>query len=197
MIKDAIVNLTVGASRDVTADYAVWLAAAFGAHLSGIGFTYEAVVPGTVFGGVGADLIQAQREASLEATRTVVDSFEGGSLRPASRRKRMCSRQARWPPPTPSAGWRGVSISRSWPRPSRTGPPSRELIIEAVLFEFGRPVLIVPYIQKEGLKLDKYELGAPGRQPQRRPCGRATPCRFWRAPRAGGDRGRHRRCRQE
>ncbi len=81
MIKDAIVNLTVGAPRDVAADYAVSLAATFGAHLSGIGFAYEAVVPGTVFGGVAADLIQAQREASHKATRAAIDSFEAAVRR--------------------------------------------------------------------------------------------------------------------
>ncbi len=31
----------------------------------------------------------------------------------------------------------------------------QESIIEAALFESGRPVLVVPYIQKEGLKLDR------------------------------------------
>jgi nucleotide-binding universal stress UspA family protein len=31
----------------------------------------------------------------------------------------------------------------------------QELIIEAALFESGRPVLVVPYIQKEGLNLDR------------------------------------------
>ena len=29
------------------------------------------------------------------------------------------------------------------------------MIIEAALFESGRPVLVVPYIQKQGLKLDR------------------------------------------
>ena len=33
--------------------------------------------------------------------------------------------------------------------------PARELIIEAALFESGRPVLVVPYIQSGGLKLDR------------------------------------------
>ncbi len=31
----------------------------------------------------------------------------------------------------------------------------RDLIIEAALFESGRPVLVVPYIQRDGLKLDR------------------------------------------
>jgi nucleotide-binding universal stress UspA family protein len=37
--------------------------------------------------------------------------------------------------------------------PNRPAP--EELIIESALFESGRPVIVVPYIQKEGLKLDR------------------------------------------
>jgi nucleotide-binding universal stress UspA family protein len=34
-------------------------------------------------------------------------------------------------------------------------PAPEELIIETALFESGRPVVVVPYIQKDGLKLDR------------------------------------------
>jgi hypothetical protein len=41
MIKDVIVNLTVDASRDAAADFAISVARTFGAHLAGIGFAHE------------------------------------------------------------------------------------------------------------------------------------------------------------
>jgi hypothetical protein len=53
MIKELIVNLTVGADRDVAANYAISVASTFGGHLSGIGFAYEAVVPGMLRGPTG------------------------------------------------------------------------------------------------------------------------------------------------
>ena len=33
--------------------------------------------------------------------------------------------------------------------------PGRDMVIEAALFQSGRPVVVVPYIQKQGLKLDR------------------------------------------
>jgi len=50
MVKDIIANLDVDSSRDVTADYAISIARAFGAHVSAVAFAYEVVVPGSIFG---------------------------------------------------------------------------------------------------------------------------------------------------
>ena len=174
MIKDVIVNLTVGASRDVAADYAISVATAFGAHLCGIGFAYEAVVPGTVFGGVGAELIQAQRgrasrprgrSSTISRRRSATRRVGGTHLLEASR----------WPPPTPSAGWRERFDLSVVAQAEPDKPPSRELIIEAVLFESGRPVLIVPYIQQEGLKLDRVMVCWDGSRTAARATGDAMP----------------------
>ena len=52
MVKDIVVNLTGGHPQDFAADYAISLAAAFGAHIAGVGFIYEPVIPGSVLGGV-------------------------------------------------------------------------------------------------------------------------------------------------
>ena len=175
MIKDAIVNLTVGASRDVAADYAISLATAFGAHLSGIGFAYEVVVPGTVFGGVGADLIQAQRETSLQVTRTAVESFEA-----AVRRTGVSAETHVLEASTATAADTFGRLARRFDlaivaQAEPDGSPSRELIIEAVLFESGRPVLIVPYIQEEGLKLDRVMVCWDGSRNAARAVGDAMP----------------------
>ena len=48
MIKDIIANLD--SSRDVTADYALLVAGAFGTHAPAVASAYEAVVPGSIFG---------------------------------------------------------------------------------------------------------------------------------------------------
>ena len=67
MIKDIIANLDVDSSRDVTADYAISAARAFGAHVSAVAFAYEAVVPGSIFGRESIRLLEAER-ARCETT---------------------------------------------------------------------------------------------------------------------------------
>ena len=56
---------------------------------------------------------------------------------------------------TVSAPWRAASISRwsAQAEPDKVAP--EELIVEGALFGSGRPVVVVPYIQKSGLKLDR------------------------------------------
>ena len=46
MIKDIVVNLSVGKRASFAGDYAVSVAAAFDAHLAGIAFLYDLIVPG-------------------------------------------------------------------------------------------------------------------------------------------------------
>ena len=62
MIKDIVVNLTGGHPQDFASAYAISLAAGFSAHLAGVGFIYEPVIPGSLLGGMPTDLIEAQRE---------------------------------------------------------------------------------------------------------------------------------------
>jgi nucleotide-binding universal stress UspA family protein len=52
---------------------------------------------------------------------------------------------------------------------------AQDLIIEAALFESGRPVLIVPYIQREGLKLDRVMVCWDGSRNAARAVGDAIP----------------------
>src|SRR5690349_8706702 len=79
MIKDVVVNLTGGNSQDFAADYAISIAATFGAHIAGVGFIYEPVIPGTMLGGVPTDLIEAQREENSKAAKTAIARFEAAS----------------------------------------------------------------------------------------------------------------------
>jgi nucleotide-binding universal stress UspA family protein len=175
MIKDMIVNLTIGAERDVAADYAISVARAFGAHLSGVGFAYEAVLPGAVFGGVAAELIQAQRADSQKAARTAVDNFEA-----AARRAGLSAESHLLEASLTAAADTFGRLARRFDlavvaqvEPDKL--PARDLIIEAALFESGRPVLIVPYIQQEGLKLDRVMACWDGSRNAARALGDAMP----------------------
>ena len=59
MIKDLVVNLTVGDSRGDPGAFAVAVAAAFNAHVAAIAFAHDPIVPATLMGGVPADFIES------------------------------------------------------------------------------------------------------------------------------------------
>jgi nucleotide-binding universal stress UspA family protein len=155
MIKDIVVNLTVGPPRDVAADYALSLARAFEAHLAAVSFCYEVVVPGSVFGSVATSLIQAQRTENEKAAKAAVTRFEDAARTVGiSFEARMIDASL-----VDAVDMFG-RIARRYDlsvvaQAEPNAPPGRDMIIEAALFQSGRPVVVVPYIQKDALKLDR------------------------------------------
>src|SRR5436309_2851134 len=79
MIKDIVVNLTGGRPQDFASAYAISLAAGFGAHLAGVGFIYEPVIPGSLLGGMPTDLIEAQREENSRTAKEAVSRFDSAA----------------------------------------------------------------------------------------------------------------------
>src|SRR5476651_1160941 len=75
MIKDIVVNLGLGA-HDPAGDYAISVADAFQAHLLGVAFFFEPVIPGLVMGGIPPEFIDSQRAESDKKARTSVARFE-------------------------------------------------------------------------------------------------------------------------
>lgn len=155
MIKDIVVNLTIGASRDPASEYAVSVASAFGAHLAGVGFAYEPVLPPTIMGGMPSEVIEAQRAESEKQAKASIARFEQATRAAAlSAETRLVNASLA------GAADQFGRIARRFDlsivgqaEPDKVAP--EELIIEAALFESGRPVVVVPYIQKGGLKLDR------------------------------------------
>jgi nucleotide-binding universal stress UspA family protein len=155
MIKDLVVNLPVGNRPTAAVDYAISIAEAFGAHISGIAFAYEPVVAPTVMGGVPADWIEAQRAETAKDANTAIARFEA-----AAERAGLSAEHRMLPATVGGAADLFGRIARRFdlsvvgqPEPDRPGP--EELITESALFESGRPVIVVPYIQKQPLKLDR------------------------------------------
>lgn len=155
MIKDILVNLETNSARDAARDYAISVAGLFKAHLTGVALAYEPVNPGTIFNGVAASIIAQHRDKLRAAARTARDQFAN-----AAQNAGLLS-QAH----VLELGLAGVAatfgkmarhydlsiIGQARPDSEAT----EEAIIEGALFESGRPVLIVPYIQKTGIKLDR------------------------------------------
>jgi nucleotide-binding universal stress UspA family protein len=155
MIKDVIVNLTVDASRDAAADFAISVARTFGAHLAGIGFAHEVPIPGSIFGSTAVRLVEAQRAQNEKATRSAIAGFDAATRRVGlSAESRFLN--ASLPDAADTFGRLARRFDISVVAQAEPGKlPARELIIEAALFGSGRPVLIVPYIQQGALELDR------------------------------------------
>jgi nucleotide-binding universal stress UspA family protein len=175
MLKDLVVNLSGRAPQDFAADYAISMAATFGAHVAGLAFLYEPVIPDGTLGGVPVDLIELQREENSKTAKDAVDRFE------AATKKAGVSAQSRILDAT--FGGAATLFARTARRfdlavvgqAQREHGASEELMIEGALFESGRPVVVVPYIQKSGLTLERVLVCWDGGRTGARAVGDAMP----------------------
>jgi nucleotide-binding universal stress UspA family protein len=154
MIKDLVVNLSLGA-HDPAGDFAISIADAFNAHVLGVAFSYEPVIPGMVMGGIPPEIIESQRRESDEKARAAVARFEASASRAGvAAESRIISA---------SVSGAAEQLGRLGRRfdlvvvgqAQRDEASAAEVVDEGVLFDSGRPVVFVPYIQKAGLKLDR------------------------------------------
>ena len=81
MIKDIVVNLSIGEKPGPACDYAISVAAAFDAHLAGIAFLYDPIVPVSGAGYIPAEVIETQERDNETATRAALDRFTTASAR--------------------------------------------------------------------------------------------------------------------
>jgi nucleotide-binding universal stress UspA family protein len=150
MIKDVVVKLPA----DPAARYAVALAAAFGAHLTGIALAYEPEVLAAASGPAARRFLrlhdEAEQAASAAAGQLEKDAGAAG-----------VSAAARAMTTTLSAAY-GLfgRIARRFDlsvvgqgNPDNASSETR--VVEGALFESGRPVIVVPYIHQVGFKLDR------------------------------------------
>jgi nucleotide-binding universal stress UspA family protein len=173
MIKDIVVNLSVGKRASFAGDYAVSVAAAFDAHLAGIAFLYDLIVPGSGAGYIPATVIETQKRDNAAATKTAIDRFA----------KAAANAGVSAEPVTLKASFAGAQFGRIVRRfdlaiIGQAEPETNaveEVIVQAALFESGRPVIVVPYIQKAPLKLDRVMVCWDGSRAATRAIGDALP----------------------
>jgi nucleotide-binding universal stress UspA family protein len=156
MIKDIVLHLSADAEHDVAANYAVSVAEAFGAHLAAVIFGYEpALSPSLAGGGLPVDFIDAQRALAEQAANAAIAKLADAAQRAGvAVESRLVTAS-----PAGAADIFGHLARRfdlsivGQTNPDAVGP--QDIIIEAALFQSGRPVVIVPYIQRAGLTLDR------------------------------------------
>ena len=154
MIKDIVVNLGLGA-HDPAGNYAIAVADLFKAHVLGVAFSYEPIIPGSVMGGIPPEFIDSQRAESDKKARDATARFEKAV------KQTSVSAEAR----IISASISGAAdqlgrLARRFDlavvgQPERDKAAAEEVVDEGVLFESGGPVIFVPFIQKGALKLNR------------------------------------------
>ena len=168
MIKDIVVNLSVTEGGSFAGDYAVSVASAFDAHLVAIAFVYDPIVPVAATGYIPPEVIETQQRDSENAAKAAIDRFTAAASRAGISAE----------PLTLSASLAGAGdqfgriarrfdlavVAQAEPQKSEV----EELIAESTLFESGRPVIVVPYIQKTPLKLDRVMVCWDGSRPATR-----------------------------
>jgi len=175
MIKDIIVNLSVGKPRDVAGDFAISVASAFDAHLSGVACAYEPVIGGMAFPGAAVsviDIFRAESRAEADRAKTAFDEN--------AHRARISADSVVISATASGAADKLGELARDYDlsivaQAQPDGDVAETLAIEGALFSSGRPVLVVPYIQSSGLKLDRVMVCWDGSRNAARAVGDAMP----------------------
>jgi nucleotide-binding universal stress UspA family protein len=175
MIKDLVVNLTLDADRDPAAEFALSVAGAFEAHIAATAFAFDPVVTPAVLDGLSSTWVDVQRDESRAAAKVAIGRFEA-----TAQRNGLSFEHRLFATSLGDAISLFGKIARRFDlsvvkqqEPDR--PNGDDLIVEAGLFQSGRPVLIVPYIQKAPLKLDRVMVAWDGSQRAARAIGDAMP----------------------
>jgi nucleotide-binding universal stress UspA family protein len=175
MVKDLVVNLTGGTSQDFAADYAISIAALFTAHVGGVAFVYEPVIPGSLLGGIPTDLIEAQREENSKVARAAVARFDAATQKAGvSAESRILDASIEGAADLFGRIARRFDISVVGQARPKEGA-TEELLIEGALFESGRPVVVVPFVHTQGIGLDRVLVCWDGSRPATRAIADALP----------------------
>ncbi len=155
MLKDILVNLSVRKVSKSAGNYAVSVAGMLEAHITGIAFAFIPNIPGASMGYLPIETIEAQQRENEAIAQAAIDHFAtaatnaGVAAEPHILRTRFTD-----------AADRFSRIARHFDlaivgqvEPSVNSVEAT--ISESTLFESGRPIIIVPYIQKAPLKLDR------------------------------------------
>ena len=155
MVKDIVVNLSVREDGGNVGDYAVSVADALGAHIAGIAFLFDPIVPISGTGYIPAEIIDTQVADNQDAAKAAIDRFNAATARTGVSAETVTLSAS-----AAGAGDQFARIARRFdlaivPQAEPKGGSVEELIAETTLFESGRPMIVVPYIQKSPLKLDR------------------------------------------
>ena len=175
MMKDIVVSLSVAEGSGFAGDFAISVADKLDAHVTGVAFVYDPLVPVAATGYLPPEVIESQQRDSTDAAKAATDRFSAAAARAG-----VSAQATRLPASFAGAGDQFGLIARRFDlsivgqsEPDKSAV--EELIAESALFESGRPVIMVPYIQKTPIKLDRVILCWDGSRAAARAIGDAMP----------------------
>jgi len=155
MIKDIIVNLELNRSRDGVCDYAISVAESFNAHLVGAAFAGILSVPNYFMPGLPPYVFDEALRESNRLASEALERFESlAKRRGLSIECRLDAENNSSPAENFSAMARHFDLSIVM-QSDESRDLDNGLLIESALFDSGRPMVIVPFIQKGGLDLKR------------------------------------------
>jgi len=155
MIKDLILHIERDETRESVCDFAISVAELFEAHLTGVAFSYAANISNFAVPDLPASVLTEIFSRSEAAAREAIERFDTAVKRNGiSAEPRLILQSEFGPPKAFSEMARCYDLSVMMQTDDYKGV-SNDLLIEATLFESGRPLIVVPYIQKGEIKLDR------------------------------------------
>jgi len=153
MIKDIIVNLEHKITGDPARDFAISIAETFDAHVAGVALAYAPEFPGYMLLDISPDIVAEMIARSEKTALATIERFEAAAKRGlVSAEHRMLRTLGAAAPAMLSTLARRLDLSVFMQ--SEPDGVDNDDMIETSLFQSGRPLIVVPYIQKEGVKLD-------------------------------------------
>ncbi len=183
MIRDIIVNLTPALSAvqtpaetyDPACAYAISLAEAYDAHITGIAFAYDPPWPPSVLEAAVIDIYRTVKENNRKQAQDAVARFENAARKSHLQAEGLVietSLSGSIEDFTKMARVFDLVVVKQ-PEPDRDD--TAQDMLEAALFNSGRPTLIVPYIQKEGFSAKRVLCCWDGSRAAARAMGDALP----------------------
>lgn len=156
MIKDIVVHLTLGADNDPACRYAVSLAEAYNAHITGVAFAYDPPWPPSMLEGAIIDVYRTAKVDGQTKANAAIARFEHATKQSQLTAQPITMETSLLGATDAFAALGRVSdlVVVQQPDPDANGDSTAQDMVETALFASGRPTLVVPYIQKDGFSAD-------------------------------------------
>src|SRR5581483_2751777 len=152
MIRDIVVNVS---GAEVATNFALSVAGLMRAHIEGVVFKYQPVLLPSDYGAMAVGVIEGLCEQADKRAGTIKAQFDAAALKA----RVSCESwivDAEFSLAGPTFGEIARQFDLAVVAQSHSeGDLLDQLIIEGALFGSGRPVLVVPYIQKGGIGLER------------------------------------------
>ena len=154
MIKDILANLGLGS--EVAGNVAIAVAQKFDAAVLGVAPAYEPLVPGTILEGMAADILSLEWQKFEKLAQDAMARFDT-----AARRAGVSANSLKIGASIDGYATQIGCLARRFDlvvtaqAEPRKAESAEAAAAESLLFNSGRPVMMVPFIHKGGLKLDQ------------------------------------------